>query len=236
MMWQAAQILDEAGAYPLSHNILRRRLEAYRKSSPVGVNRAAWTVAFPQPFTELINAKSKAAGVPPGLARAIMREESGFNAGIESSANAVGLMQLIVPTAKHMAKGTGMKASRRTLRRPDFNVMLGTKYLAHVRTVANAALPLIPAGYNAGAGRLKQWINQRGKLPMDLFVELIPYEEARGYTKRVMATFATYQYLYGDQTLPYFGQQTWHEAPKRKTRRVRKRVRRKSKAGSKRRR
>ena len=194
-------ILDEAGAYPLSHNILRRRLEAYRKSLRRRKS-GRLDVAFPQPFTELINAKSKAAGVPPGLARAIMREESGFNAGIESSANAVGLMQLIVPTAKHMAKGTGMKASRRTLRRPDFNVMLGTKYLAHVRTVANAALPLIPAGYNAGAGRLKQWINRRGKLPMDLFVELIPYEEARGYTKRVMATFATYQYLYGDQLYP----------------------------------
>ena len=131
------------------------------------------------------------AGIPVNLARSITREESGFHPGLESSANAIGLMQLILPTARSMAKKADGKINGTSLRRPALNVRLGTRYLRHVYTNTKAVYSLIPAGYNAGGGALKRWLRKRGRLDLDLFVELIPYEEARGYTKRVNSTWGT---------------------------------------------
>ena len=123
-----------------------------------------------------------------------MREESGFNPTIESFANAMGLMQLILPTAKGMAKKGEGPINRRTVKRADLNVRLGSRYLAHVLKSTGAVPALVPAGYNAGAGALTRWLRARKKLPLDLFVEMIPYEEARGYTKRVNSTRAIYRF------------------------------------------
>ena len=68
---------------------------------------------------------------------------------------------------------------------------------SHVHTHTKAVYSLVPAGYNAGGGALKRWLRKRGQLDLDLFVELIPYEEARGYTKRVNSTWGTYKFLEG---------------------------------------
>jgi len=67
----------------------------------------------------------------------------------------------------------------------------------------------MPAGYNAGEGALTRWLKARGHLPLDLFVETMPFEEARGYTKRVTASYAVYRYLYFgsdalDDAMPVF--------------------------------
>ena len=211
LLWLSALILDRAGAWNLSHDILRRRLPEFRRYAPVGSYRKHWKLAYPRPFAGLARKYARASGLDRHFPHAVMREESGFNTGIESFANAVGLMQLILPTAKQMAKKADGKVSRRRLTEPDLNVRLGCRYLAHVRDVARAVTPLLPAGYNAGAGALRRWLNARGSLPLDLFVELIPYDEARGYTKRVVASWATYRVLYGKglkDPLPYISQKT----------------------------
>ena len=81
---------------------------------------------------------------------------------------------------------------------------LGTRYLRVVYDRSKAVHHLVPAGYNAGAGALRRWLKKRGNIPLDLFVELIPYEEARGYTKRVNASWATYALLTGKSTEPMY--------------------------------
>ena len=208
--------LDRAGFYRESHDLLRRQLDVFRRFTPSGSGRNLWTIAFPAPHRDLVDRHAKSAGIPPAFAWAIMREESGFNLAIESSANAMGLMQLIVPTAKRtaqMLKLDPATVDRAALTDPDLNIRLGTRYLAYVQERAGGknALPLLPAGYNAGEGALLRWLGQRGGLPMDLFVETIPFEEARWYTKRVVASYAVYRYLYfggetADDPVPYFGQ------------------------------
>ncbi len=209
-LWRAALTLDQAGAYSMSHTIMRRKLQGFRSVFPHGDNRDLWTVGFPAPYGQLIANNSKKTGVEPNLIWAIMREESSFNAGVESHANAVGLMQLILPTARDMRRKGERRISRQSLTDPDWNVTLGSRYLAHVAKVTGGVSQVVPAGYNAGAGRLKKWLRARGGLPLDLFVELIPYEEARGYTKRVMSSYGVYRYLYGDSQgqPPYFSQAT----------------------------
>ena len=77
------------------------------------------------------------------------------------------------------------------------NIPLGARYLAWVKRKLSCAWSLVPAGYNAGANALKRWIRLRGHLPLDMFVETLPYEEARWYTKRVNASWITFRTLYG---------------------------------------
>jgi soluble lytic murein transglycosylase len=209
--WLEAWLLDRAGAVRFSHDHLRRKLPFFRRFGPVGPGRRLWTLAYPNPFADLVVPAAKANGLEPALVWGIMREESGFNARVESWANAVGLLQLILPTAERMARPEERPIDRERLTDPRLNVTLGARYMARVLAAAGgaAALPVLPAGYNAGEGALVRWLKARGELPLDLFVESMPFEEARGYTKRVTASYTVYRYLYFgsdalDDALPVF--------------------------------
>ncbi|MCA9524755.1 MAG: transglycosylase SLT domain-containing protein, partial [Myxococcales bacterium] len=211
LLWLQAWMLDRAGAYTRSHDILRRKLTEYRRFAPHANLRKHWDIAFPTPFSGLVKAAAKKSGVDRFFIWGIMREESGFNAAVASWASAVGLMQLILPTARSMQEKKEKPITREGLKVPATNVRLGSKYLATVKEKSGAPWALVPAGYNAGYGALKKWLAARGDLDLDLFVETIPYEEARWYTKRVISSFATYRALYGGRLadpLPYIGQST----------------------------
>jgi soluble lytic murein transglycosylase len=163
---------------------------------PVGRWRAAWELAFPRPFAGVVAAEAKRHGIPEALAYAIMREESAFDPRVISFANAIGLMQLITPTARRMAKPLGLPADTESLKRPEVNIALGCRYLSILRgQFADNPLLAIP-GYNAGGGAPKRWIAERPEQSFDLWVERIPYEETRLYTKRVMTSMAAYEFLY----------------------------------------
>jgi soluble lytic murein transglycosylase len=61
---------------------------------------------------------------------------------------------------------------------------------------------LMIAGYNGGHGNVSRWLDERGDLPLDLWVEDIPYGQTRKYTKRVLSTFWTYNWLYSESRVP----------------------------------
>jgi soluble lytic murein transglycosylase len=210
LLWLSAWILDRAGAHHVSHDLLRRQLTEYRRFPPAGPLRKHWDIAFPTPFKRLVQKAAKDTGVDQAFIWGIMREESGFNAAVQSWAAAIGLMQLILPTAKSMRdkKKKEKKITRARLKVPAINIRLGSRYLAHVKKKTGAQWALIPAGYNAGGGALKRWLKARGNLPLDLFVETIPFQEARWYTKRVVSSWGTYRALHGDGQLPYVSQKT----------------------------
>jgi soluble lytic murein transglycosylase len=129
-----------------------------------------------------------------------MREESAFDPEAASIADAYGLMQLIVPTARVAAKGTNLPHDRRALLRPSVNVELGCRTLARFsRSFAENPLLAVPA-YNAGPTRVKQWLAARPSMEFDLWVEAIPFLETRRYTKRVLASRAAYAFLYEAET------------------------------------
>jgi soluble lytic murein transglycosylase len=163
---------------------------------PVGRWRTAWEVAYPRPFAAVVGPASRAQGIPEALAYAIMREESAFDPRVVSGAQAVGLMQLIVPTAAAMGKSLGIAPDEESLKQPSVNVPLGCRYLAVLRgQFPDNPLLSIP-GYNAGGKAPEKWISQRPDEDFDLWVERIPYEETRQYTKRVINSMAAYELLY----------------------------------------
>ena len=126
---------------------------------------------------------------------AIVREESAFDPSRESWANAIGLTQMIFPTAIDHSKGTGIAVTRENLQHPVKNVTIGSHFLQSLQEAFEGRVGLMVPGYNAGRARVRGWIRQRSSYDLDEFIELIPGDQARRYTKRVLGSYFTYAYL-----------------------------------------
>jgi len=201
LVWIVADMYNRAGAPDLGHAFTRGRLTEHLAHYPAGLWRFAWEVAYPRAFEGVVTKESDKNGLPAALTWAVMREESSFIADVKSPANAFGLMQLIVPTAKLVAQGTGLPFDEASLKRADVNVALGTRMLSQLRGSFAVNRALAIAAYNAGPGAVSRWQGQRGADDFDLFVEEIPYEETRGYVKRVLSSQAAYAFLYARPAL-----------------------------------
>ena len=92
--------------------------------------------------------------------------------------------------------------TRELLLDPAKNVEIGSRFLGFLWKHFNAVPPLTIAGYNAGEAAVEKWLGERGGLAMDEFMETIPYDETRNYTKRVLASYFAYSWLYGDAPVP----------------------------------
>jgi soluble lytic murein transglycosylase len=197
----AAWLFHRSGHFTSSHNILRRKVDEFSYAYPVEGDLRWWDVAFPPAWTPLIRRVTEEQGVPWSLAQAITREESGFDPRIESYAHAVGLMQLLVKTASHMAGRTVKKSE---LANPEFNVTMGVKYVKHL--LSRFGHPaLAAAGYNSGPGGVARTLERYSGTELDEFVEHIPYDQTRRYTKRVISSAWRYEVLYGgsgDRVVP----------------------------------
>jgi soluble lytic murein transglycosylase len=128
-----------------------------------------------------------------------MREESAFDPDAESPADAYGLMQLILPTARSAARPLGLPHDRVSLKRPSVNIALGTRVLGKYRDQFPEDPLLAIAAYNAGPGAAQRWRKDHPHASFDLWVELIPYVETRRYVKRVLGSAAVYAIVYGEQ-------------------------------------
>ncbi len=197
VLWASAFLLAKIDAPVQSHGVLRSSPGLWKEHYPSGVWQSVWQVAFPRPYLDIVTKERKRSPIPEHLAYAIMREESAFNATVVSHANAYGLMQLIVPTAKHVAKKLQLTATPKTLKQPATNIALGCKFLSTLQKRFSYNPVLAIPGYNAGPGAPRRWVKQRPADDFDLWVEKIPYKETRRYTKRVIQSMAAYAMLYG---------------------------------------
>jgi soluble lytic murein transglycosylase-like protein len=107
---------------------------------------------------------------------------------------------MLVKTAKRFANGSTV--TREVLLDPARNVELGARFLGFLWKHFDSAAPLTIAGYNAGEAAVDRWLGERGDLAMDEFMETIPYDETRNYTKRVLASYFTYSWLYDKKPVP----------------------------------
>lgn len=142
-------------------------------------------------------------GVEEALLLSVMRQESAFDPAAVSSAGARGLMQLMPATAKTVAKLNGVVYKRDLLiDDPDYNVRLGSAYLASLSSDYGGSYVLALAAYNAGPGRVKQWLAEHGdprnpKVDAIDWVERISISETRNYVQRIMETLAVYRHRLG---------------------------------------
>jgi soluble lytic murein transglycosylase len=193
-----ADLLDRAGDHRAAHGLLRTRARAAFRRPPDGDNLRAWRIAYPPAYRQEVARWAPRAGVPVDLVQALMREESALDPRALSPVGAIGLTQLMFPTAQEVARKLKLgKISRASLTDSALNIRLGSRYLGDLVRQFGGSVPLALAAYNAGGGAVRRWLEQRRGLALDEFVEEIPVEETRGYVKRVLRSYAAYRLLYG---------------------------------------
>jgi soluble lytic murein transglycosylase len=147
---------------------------------------------FPLAFNEVFSEKAQLHNIPTSFAMAIARRESSFRSDAISPVGAAGLMQLMPGTAKHVAQ---TKVSQSQLFNVNENVEFGVQYLRYLMDKLNNNPVLVSASYNAGWRKVLEWLPENEALPVDIWIENIPYKETRAYVKAVMA----YQHIYEQQ-------------------------------------
>jgi soluble lytic murein transglycosylase len=195
-LWAMAFLYDKAGRHATSLWPTRWHILDYRTSWPIGANRARWLIAYPKGYWSILTRHAALNSVPIAMQIGIVREESGFNPLTESYANAIGLTQMIPPTAKDYAKGTGIDPTRENLRDPEKNVTIGSRFLGSLFKRWKGFALLVPPSYNAGPAAVTRMLKARGTMASDEFIEAIVDDQARNYSKRVLGSFFTYTWLY----------------------------------------
>ena len=165
----------------------------------VGKQAASEGTVAPRAYYPLRPMGDEALPVPEALALAIARRESEFHPAAVSGAGARGLMQLMPGTAREMAGKIGLPYSKARLTSdPEYNIQLGSAYLAHLIDEFGENIVLVSVGYNAGPHRARTWIDARGdprdpEIDVVDWIEHIPFRETRNYVMRVAESLPVYR-------------------------------------------
>lgn len=156
-----------------------------------------WYGLFPFPYRQQITQYAQQEKINPLLVLSVMRKESTFNPEIDSVVGAVGLMQIVPPTANWV--GQQIKLPNYSLTNPDDNIRIGTWYLKHNHHRYQDDSLLAVASYNAGTGNVSAWINRYDINNRDHFVEQIPFPETKDYVEGVFGNYWNYLRLYNPE-------------------------------------
>jgi soluble lytic murein transglycosylase len=157
-----------------------------------------WQLLFPRPYWSELTANAEKNGLDPYLVASLIRQESEFNAGAVSHANAYGLMQLLPSVGKSLARKQGIKGfSTAQLLNPSSNLQLGTINLRQVLDRYSGQQEYALAAYNAGDVPVRQWQSAGEYKDIAEYVESIPYTETREYVQAILRNRQIYRALYG---------------------------------------
>jgi soluble lytic murein transglycosylase len=194
-----AVLLQYAGAHAKLSRVIRAHFEDFEGLLPKGEGRLIWEATYPRAYSPLIEDVAENEGIPASFLRAIAREESSFDPEAVSWAKAYGLVQIIMPTAQRFAGEVGERATPRTLKKPEVNLRIGARYMAWLWSRLSENPALVPSAYNAGERVVRRWLEEDSSRPLDVFIEEIPYDETRRYTRRVLQTYGVYHWLANEQ-------------------------------------
>jgi peptidoglycan lytic transglycosylase len=203
-------------------NTLRRSFPDYSQMKPEEMTREEWDVFYPLKHWDIIVQESKNRSLDPYQVAGLIRQETIFTTRAKSSANAYGLMQVLVPTGRLTAKKYGFNRdiTVESLYEPRLNIQLGTAYLRD-QIDKYGRIEYVAAAYNAGPGRVVQW---KAALPLEIdeFAEAVPFKETRGYIQGVVRNWLQYLRLYdaNGSFKPEVGSRAFTSAPDVRKRRV----------------
>ena len=152
-------------------------------------------IAYPYMYKRTVEKYSYSYGIDPLLVMAVIREESHFNPKSSSPKGALGLMQVMPNTAKEIAAWLGEDYNSVNLLSVEDNIRYGTWYLASLIKKYNGNTMLALAAYNAGSGRVNNWLD--GVLTLESYtIDDIPFKETRDYVEKVLKSYNVYSGLY----------------------------------------
>jgi soluble lytic murein transglycosylase len=178
-------------------NAMKRAYPQYLAAGGETLPAEILQVIFPVDYWPLLQKYSKQRNLDPYVVAALVAQESNFDAGVRSHANAWGLMQVLPSTGRQYARKLGVRPfSTQRLTNAEINVRLGTQIFADsIRKFGGVHFAL--AAYNAGDSRVLAWQREKPGLPQDEFIDDIPFPETQNYVKRILGTAEDYRYLYG---------------------------------------
>ena len=159
----------------------------------------ALDVRFPTPYQETFQHYGEVQKVPPTELMAIARRESAFFPEARSPVGARGLMQIMPATGEQVAAQIGRQHSRAELYEVEHNILLGSAYYRQLLDRFDGNRVFALASYNAGPHRVDRWRNDKGEqVPVDVWIDTIPYRETRNYVQAVLSYNVVFQYMLGD--------------------------------------
>lgn len=159
-------------------------------------------ILYPLAHWHIVRGVSDKYGVDPFIVLSIMREESRFDTQARSQAGALGLMQLMPQTAYAIDKKVNLNIkSHDHIFDIKANIHLGSYYITSLLKEFGSLPPAI-AAYNAGEDVVRGWQRAGNYKSLDEFIEDIPYEETKNFTKRVITTYFEYHKYAGEKGVP----------------------------------
>src|SRR5882762_1121747 len=194
---EMARICQDAGRYDRALDVVKHEVPRYFSSELTDLPPPYWQALFPRPYWTDLKAYAAENALDPYLVAALVRQESAFNPGAISHANAVGLMQLLPSTGRLVAKDLKIRHFNPALLTvPSTNLRMGTKYFKGMVTQFGAVEYAL-AAYNAGSDRVIDWQGTGKFRDIAEFVESIPFTETREYVQAIQRNANVYRQLYG---------------------------------------
>lgn len=148
---------------------------------------------YPKKYEQYVSEYSKQYNVDELLIYSIIKAESNFDENAKSTANAIGLMQLMDKTATELSNE--INNTNTNLYEPEINIQLGTYYFSILLEKYNN-IGLALAAYNAGMGRVDKWIEEKTIKADGSDLENIPFKETNLYVRKILNSYKIYKGLY----------------------------------------
>jgi soluble lytic murein transglycosylase len=191
-------LYQDAGQYNLAIEMVKRIAPDYFSYALSAMPRSYWQALFPRPYWTELKKDALRHQLDPFLIAALIRQESEFNPGAVSHANAWGLMQLLPNVGRTLARRQRVRRfSTPLLLVPNINLQLGTSYFRELLDKYNGNVEYALAAYNAGSDRVQDWVSNGNFKDSPEFVESIPFTETREYVQAILRNAAVYRQLYG---------------------------------------
>ncbi len=203
-LWAAAR------NYLLASRLANQAWDARPELRREELIRAAW----PDEFKSVFETEAKAKGLDPHLTRSLTKQESGFFTKAVSSSGALGLMQMIPPTAREIADDLrlGKLSLPEDLFQPERNIKMGTHYVHKMLQNFRGHVPLALAAYNAGPTRVDRWLKARSSLQRladsrssapenEIWMDEFPYSETSFYVKAILRNVILFRWIDSGQVI-----------------------------------
>lgn len=195
---EMARLYRDDGQYHRAVELMKSAVPSYFAMELSSLPRPYWEDLFPRPFWADLQRDARNNGLDPYLVASLIRQESEFNPGAISSANAFGLMQVLPSTGKTLARAEKIRRFRAdSLLDPGINLKLGTRYFRELLDHFNGNVQYALAAYNAGSDRVDAWLAAGNFRDTAEFVESIPFTQTREYVQAIMRNATVYRKLYG---------------------------------------
>ena len=156
-----------------------------------------WKMAFPMPYREPLERYAEGVSIDPYIVAGLIRQESEFDPGAISRANARGLTQVLPGTGREVSRRLGIRNfSTAMLHEPEPSLRIGITYLRQMLDSFDNKWFLTLAAYNAGPGRANMWVKWGNFDEPAEFIETIPFHETRGYVQTVLRNADLYRRIW----------------------------------------